>query len=848
MSVTVPIRVDRLPPEPLPIRASVPFPAGAIADPATLGVLDARGTPLPSQARTLLAWPDGSVRWAHVVFEPPADGDEVRVVDGAPRPGTRLAGASTGEGAAVSTGAISFAVERPPADVACRDRGVLTGVRFGGLPVTGYAPDAGLVATDADGRISSSQKAGPGFAPSRWDATMDPRPPLAAFGIKVVEAGPVRALLRIEGRTAYDAYRDGLDYRIWLEAYAGRSIVRLRVAWIHRDPEVFHHLRDIRFRIPLAFVAERASFGGARGAFEVALPAGRRCRLVQADADRFEATRREWDGRVFDVADGAAGSLSVPGDAQGAGPSGAPPGAAPGWALLTGPQDRSIALYLPAYREEHPSEIAFDRGALEFGLWPDAGDGAVAAGRVLPPLLDGVPEHRHRKRAYECLIHHPYRAFLDPSGRWLETVQGVQKTREAVLDFAGGLAAPAWERRIADGALEMPVGTPVPEAVRAARVILPFDGADHRRRPRAETALERAAAWFDRHAETFGATGLFDWGDLRYLVMDGRIDGPWRGALEEHARAGYWNNNEEDPVHGLFLHALRTGSPRWRRLAERMGRHFWDVDVRHHPPWGVHTHTEGHCFRSQTWTGTDHFWMEGLLDFYLATGETDVLEGVRELATVAAAEIGRVRPAATDLRTVSLAVAQLVRCAEALGDPGHLGRARAIAADAAADATADGFVADYGSAMGRARSPSLLFATLFIEAVGELDRAAPDPELRAAATAQLDWYLGHSVGPDGSVRDPAETWGKPGAAPAEDWVGAFQLLTCLGHAFRWTEDRARLDTGRRILDRLLSLETGDPFDAGPSPDGRPAGQIRPLGPATALRCLPGFLAALDRES
>ncbi len=198
----------------------------------------------------------------------------------------------TAAGAEVATGAISFAVERPPSDVECRDRGVLTGVSFGATAVTSRASHAGLVTTDAEGRVAGSQKAGPSLAPSRWDATMEPRLPLASFGVTVVEAGPVRALLRIEGRTAYDAYRDGIDYRIWLEAYAGRSIVRIRVAWIHRDPELFHHLRDIRFRIPLAFAAERAFFGGARGSFEVALPAGRRCRLVQADGARFEATRR----------------------------------------------------------------------------------------------------------------------------------------------------------------------------------------------------------------------------------------------------------------------------------------------------------------------------------------------------------------------------------------------------------------------------------------------------------------------------------------------------------------------------------------------------------------------------
>lgn len=838
MSLTVPILLDEPHAGALPVRTSVPFPPGALADAADLGVLDARGEPLPSQARALLAWPDGSIRWALVVFEPPAAGT-VRVAVGVPRPRAEPLVRPTDAGLAVATGAISFAVERPAAEVDRRDRGVLAGATFGDLAVTGRSPDAGLVITDADGRIASSQKAGPNLAPELWDRTMDPRAPLASFGIEAVETGPVRALIRVEGRTAYDSYRDGLDYRIWLEAYAGRSLVRLRIAWIHRDPEIFRSINDMRFRVPLAFPAERAFFAGARGAFEVALGRGRTCRLLQRDAERFEATRREWDGRRFDIADGAAST----------GASGPATGGGPGWALLSAADGRSLAVFLPAFREEHPSEIAFGRDALEIGLWPEAACSATAAGRVLPALLDGVPEHRHRKLAYECLVHHPYRAFLDPEGRCLETVQGMQRTREIVLELAAGLAAGEWQRRVADGSLEMPIGTPGPAAVRSAGVVLPFDGADPVRRPRAEAALERAAAWFGRHAETFGATGVFDWGDLRYLVMDGRADRPWRETLEEHPRAGYWNNNEEDPVQGLFLHALRTGSARWRRLAERMGRHFWDVDVRHHPPWGVHTHTEGHCFRSQTWTATDHFWIEGLLDFYLSTGETDVLEGVRELALAAAAEIQRVDPRATDLRTVSLGIAQLVRCTEALGDGRHLARAREIAAAAAADATPEGFLADYGSAMGRRRSPSLLFATLFIEAVGELDRVEPDRGLREAALRQLAWYLERSVGADGSVRDPAETWGKPGAPePAEDWVGAFQLLACLGHAYRWTGDRTHLETGRRILSRQLSQPGADPFDPGPSPDGTPRGQIRPLGPATALRCLPGFLACLDGEA
>jgi hypothetical protein len=805
-----------LPVDPLPARASLAFPPGAFADPAALFVVDGAGRTLRSQARVLGRWRDGSVRRALLVFETRGAQGELRAVldsagDGAPREGAIAR--SVPEGVALDTGAIAFEVLRPPLDVDERDRGILTDVRSAGVPVTGRALDAGLVVEEADGTVYSSQKAGPGLVPARHAELLGGTPPPARAGISIIEDGPVRAIVRVEGRTAADAYRGGLDYIVDVEAYAGRPEVRLSISWLHRDPSDAHGVRSMRFRLPLAFAVEQAVVGTARGPCVLRVRGGRRHILFQGSRERFDAWREDWDGRRFDLANGAASGT-----------------AGPGWALLQAADGRRLACHVPGFEVEHPVGIAFTRDHLDLLLWPAEASRALAATRVLAPnpAADGG---RHAKLAYECLAHHPYTAFFDGERGCMETVRGMQSTRDLVLGF-GSADAEEWSARCASGALEMPVA-------------LAAEGSG--KRTAAAACLASAADWFVDYPRVFGVSGVFDRGDLYYLVHDSLETEPWRAVLEQHARSGYWNNNEEDPVHGLFRYASWSGSHVHHACAETMARHLWTIDVHHCPPWGVHTHTEGHCFRSQTWSATDHFWLEGLLDYYHATGLPDVFDGVREIARVAVAALGEIDPRRSDLRTVSLAIAQSLRCAEALDDDDLVEKARAIARAQAADVTAYGFLADYGSATGRPRSPSLLFDTLYIEAVAELERVAPDDALRAAALGQVEWLLAHAVDCDGLVTDPAETWRAPGqpaeagrseAAPAaEDPVGALQLLACLGHAFTWTGRQRYADTGAAVLRRFQ-----DTFR--PPLIGTGHGQVRPLVPATALRCIPVFLEAV----
>ena len=115
-----------------------------------------------------------------------------------------------------------------------------------------------------------------------------------------------------------------------------------------------------------------------------------------------------------------------------------------------------------------------------------------------------------------------------------------------------------------------------------------------------QSAADSAAAWVRSNEEAFNIFGKFDAGDLAYMHFSPGYSKDhdtkhWK--RRHHSRISYWNNNEEDPIHGLLLHFLSTGAPDSLHYAVNMTRHFVDVDVQHYPHYGVHTHAPGHCFR-----------------------------------------------------------------------------------------------------------------------------------------------------------------------------------------------------------------------------------------------------------
>src|SRR5690606_30221488 len=93
-----------------PVRLGVPFARGALRDAQGLTVLDARGKPAAGvQIDTAATWPDGSVRWLHVVLVAERDAS-YRLTEGSGRAdAVRLSLERRDDGAiAIDTGAARY--------------------------------------------------------------------------------------------------------------------------------------------------------------------------------------------------------------------------------------------------------------------------------------------------------------------------------------------------------------------------------------------------------------------------------------------------------------------------------------------------------------------------------------------------------------------------------------------------------------------------------------------------------------------------------------------------------------------------------------------------------------------
>ncbi len=75
--VTLPLRHAPASASSFPLQSGVPFPMGAVADPALIHLSDATGAAVSSSARTMNTWPDGSIRIAVVTALIPAGTKEL---------------------------------------------------------------------------------------------------------------------------------------------------------------------------------------------------------------------------------------------------------------------------------------------------------------------------------------------------------------------------------------------------------------------------------------------------------------------------------------------------------------------------------------------------------------------------------------------------------------------------------------------------------------------------------------------------------------------------------------------------------------------------------------------------
>jgi len=603
-----------------PVETSVPFSAGAIRGLDELAVLSPGGSPVIAQFRASALRPDGSIRWLVTAFE-------------------------AQEGPGVYTLAKGRSPDAP--DILSEDRGE---IRIDTGAVTLLVPSAGQWFSD----------------PFGWDLLLtrhDGKEFRASFAgdtcrVVIEERGPVSAALRIEGKCRASDGEALFDFIVRLKAFRARREVVVSAGWVnatHREAEL---VRDIRFTLPFRFAPERLVLGCDDGVYDAPWVKNWPVFLLQEDHDRYWAKTLNPDGRVQHLASGGANGRH-----------------SSGWASIIG-RGQSLSVFVPNFWQEYPNEISVRDGEATVGLWPERAAASLAAKPVLPRNPFGGKPYSNAK--YWPVMPHPYVAFFDPEKKCLEAPQGLAKTQEIVVGLGG--AEGLFERKFWAGSLVPVRGHVDPEWV-AASGVATIEPRNPDRLCAVEQLYDESFGWLHRHASVMQAYGKFDYGDFRYFTAGADylcIPGTKWGEMGEMAREGYWHNNERDTLRGLLLYYLRTGSPEAWELVRSAARHLFDVDIRHHPHWGMYTHSYGHCYLALGEGGEpDHSWLAGMLEWAEMTGDAVALDAIERCGD----HLRAWRPdfARTDARSVSVFLHMMCRFYTHSGASKYLEAARPVA-------------------------------------------------------------------------------------------------------------------------------------------------------------------------
>ncbi|HUN25893.1 MAG TPA: hypothetical protein VMU67_06245 [Steroidobacteraceae bacterium] len=587
------------------IRIGVPLPAQSLRVAGQAVVMDAAGELLPSQARALALWPDGSIKWLSVdALAPIAAGSRTQLfvepestARASRSPGGARAGASPlsiaerGGEFLVTTGAAEFVVAgaRPRGAARARNGLVIARASVGGANLLAEA-GVRLRLLGCSGReyFSEIERA------------------------YIEGAGAVRGAVVTEGVLKAESHASPLRFKNRLTFTAGSATVRIEVElW---NPQAARHpggLWDLQDRGTVLFEDLTLS----------AAPRGLATRLSWY-AERPESMRTEapvgwclyqdssggenWDSenhldargrlavtfRGYRVTwgEGDRATLIAEGDR-----------ASPCLAVQT--ECGCIAATTLDFWQNFPKALRWRGGELSIALFPAESRG--------PHALQGGERKRHTVLLEFSLTDHP------------REIPALQAPVAVALD-------PEWVER--SGAMGRFV---------AAR------RDPNRGYLRYVSAILEGPHSFASKREIIDEYGWRNFGDLYADHEAVRHRGP--RALVSHF------NNQYDFILGALTHYLRTGDARWRRLAEDAARHTLDIDLYHTDQdkaafnHGLFWHTDHYkpaatCThrtysrrngRSPHYGGgpsNEHNYTSGLLLYHYVSGDPEAARAVEELA------------------------------------------------------------------------------------------------------------------------------------------------------------------------------------------------------------------------
>jgi hypothetical protein len=562
------------------VTGTVPWPRGALSASSSLRVTTDQGAATPAQSWPIAYWPDGSIKWtAHAILPGTTTVSRFTVSAGDQHgPAHPVVVSQTPTAVEVDTGEILCQIPRGGQSFIqsiVRDgRQILAGGRLICLRQDAPEPEAGGTCA-RESFISAIEK------------------------VTVEQAGPVRAVIKIEGSHHNEANRSWLPFVVRLYFYSGSDEIRIVHSFIFDGDEKKDFIRGIgvQFSIPMRdplqdrhvrFVGEghglfaeavrpitglRRDPGAVQRQAQIDgtstgnpshwakvgdrlnfIPAWGDFTLSQLCADGFQIRKRTRSG--FGWIPAASGTRS-------------------GGVGYVGGVSGGLAFGIRDFWQKHPAQIDIRNAHAEqsqLTLWLWAPDAPAMDMRFYHDGLgqDTYPEQQEG-------LDTTYEDYEPGYG----SPHGIARTSELVIR-----ALPATPSRqeivaFADAVRLPPVLVCDPQRYLDAEVFGALWTLPDRSSPAKALIEDQLAFYLDQYIKEVDQRswyGFWDYGDVRHTYDEDRH--VWRYDIGGFA----WDNSELSTDLWLWYSFLRTGRADVFRMAEAMTRHTGEVDVYHAGP------------------------------------------------------------------------------------------------------------------------------------------------------------------------------------------------------------------------------------------------------------------------
>ncbi|MDT7789152.1 MAG: hypothetical protein QOF58_7571 [Pseudonocardiales bacterium] len=570
---------DGVPAEMTGVTWGLPWPKGHLRPDQSFGLRTPDGTAVPVQTWPIGYWPDGSLKWSAHAIAAGAPAAEKYLL--APGPAAAPAKAVT-----VSRQAGRIVV----------DTGVLRCVlNRGGQVLIDTVSRVGKVVA-RKGELVCLHQNGPDEFDERGDRRRE-RYTGEVHRVTVEQSGPVRAVVRIEGKhRAQRQSRAWLPFTIRLYFHAGAENFRMVHSFVFDGKAENDFIRGlgVRFQVPLPddphnrHVRFASADGGlfteaVRGVTGLRRDPGAAVRAAQV-AGRATPDVSTWDTRVSSRlhlvpawGDYTLSQLTADGfeirkrTRSGCGWVHAAAGTRAGGFGYVGGVSRGFAFGMRDFWQTHPTQLDI-RGAAgesaEVTVWLWAPDARPMDLRFYHDGM-GMDTHPEQLEGLEITYEDYEPGFGDP--------YGVARTIE--LMFWALDATPSAERLAAQAAVVCtpPLLVASPRRMRAAGVFGDWSPVDRSTPAKAviEDRLHFLLDFYRDQVEQRRWYGFWDYGDVMHTYDNDRHE--WRYDVGGYA----WDNSELSTDLWLWYSYLRTGRADIFRMAEAMTRHTGEVDVYH---------------------------------------------------------------------------------------------------------------------------------------------------------------------------------------------------------------------------------------------------------------------------